>query len=201
MNDLKPFHTLVNVLGRLPGLGQRSSERMALHLVQDQSGLTRQLANTLLDLEDGVVCCSKCGNLTSKDGDPCSLCRDENRDRSLLCVVEFPGDILKIEQSGAFDGCYHALMGRLSPQKGTRADDLRIDLLLKRVKEEGIAEVLLGLGMDAEGDTTANYLSELLTERNVKVSRLAFGIPTGSAIEYSDSLTLARAIAGRQKVD
>jgi recombination protein RecR len=200
MNRLEPLDTLVAALSRLPGIGRRTAERMALALVQDQHNLMRLLASALLAADAEIVCCSRCGGLTLASDDPCRLCAGPRKEPHLLCVVEQPGDIDKIEASGGFGGRYHALMGKLSPMHGVGVGDLRVDLLLRRLTDERISEVLIALGTDVESDATAMYLSELLIARGVTVSRLAFGLPAGSAIEYSDSATLSRAISGRQKM-
>jgi len=169
-------------------------------LVQDQKGLMRILANTLLEADEGLTGCERCGSVTLTSSNPCDLCLQPRRDAQILCVVESPADIIKIESSGGFQGRYHALMGKLSPMHGTGAADLRVDALLRRISEEGLTEILLALGTDVESDATASYLNEILSAREVTVSRIAFGLPAGSAIEYSDATTLARAIAGRQKL-
>jgi recombination protein RecR len=200
MNHLIPLDNLVAALSRLPGIGRRTAERMAMTLVQDRKGLMRILANTLLEADDGIACCERCGSVTLAAQNPCNLCLKPRRDAQILCVVESPGDIMKIEQSGGFQGRYHALMGRLSPMHGTGVADLRVDKLLRRIAEEGVEEVLIALGTDVESDATASYLKEILATREVKVSRIAYGLPAGSAIEYSDSATLARAISGRQEM-
>lgn len=199
MNHLVPLDNLVAALSRLPGIGRRTAERMALALVQDNKGLMRILANALLEADDGIAMCESCGSITLVQANPCDLCTQPRRDAQILCVVESPGDIMKIEQSGGFQGRYHALMGKLSPMHGTGAADLRVDKLLRRIADEEIDEVLVALGTDVESDATASYLREILSTREVKVSRIAFGLPAGSAIEYSDSSTLARAIKGRQE--
>ena len=201
MNHLIPLDNLVAALSRLPGIGRRTAERMALALVQDQKGLMRILANALLEADEGIASCERCGSVTLAMENPCELCIKPRRDAQVLCVVENPGDIMKIEQSGGFRGRYHALMGKLSPMHGTGAADLRVDKLLQRIADEGIEEVFIALGSDVESDATASYLKEVLTTREVKVSRIAFGLPAGSAIEYSDATTLARAISGRQEMD
>ena len=170
-------------------------------LVQDQKGLMRILANALLDADESIATCERCGNVTLTEKNPCDLCVRPRRDAHILCVVESPADIMKIEESGGFQGRYHALMGRLSPMHGVGAADLRVDKLLQRVASEKIEEVVLALGTDVESDATASYLKEILSTRNVKVARIAYGLPAGSAIEYSDSATLARAIKGRQSID
>lgn len=201
MNHLIPLDNLVAALSRLPGIGRRTAERMAMALVQDSKGLMRILANALLEADDEIANCERCGNVTLAAVNPCELCTRHRKDAHILCVVESPADIMKIEESGGFQGRYHALMGRLSPMHGTGAADLSVDKLLARLTDEKITEVLIALGTDVESDATAAYLSEVLANRDVKVSRLAFGLPTGSAIEYSDAATLAKAIQGRQEFD
>jgi recombination protein RecR len=200
MQHLVPLDNLVAALGRLPGVGRRTAERMAMALVRDQKGLMRILANALLEADEAITHCSRCGNVTKVEENPCSLCAGPRKDPKLLCVVESPADIMKIEQSGAFHGRYHALMGRLSAMHAVGVSDLRIDLLLRRIAEEKFEEVVLALGADVESDATASYLSEILVPRGIVVSRIAFGLPAGSAIEYADSSTLARALSGRQKL-
>ena len=201
MNHLKPLDNLVAALSRLPGIGRRTAERMAMALVQDQKGLMRVMAHALLDADESIASCEQCGSVTLTDKNPCELCTRPRRDAKILCVVETPGDIMKIEQSGGFLGRYHALMGKLSPMHGTSIADLRVDQLLRRISDEGIEEVLIALGADVESDATASYLKEVLSTRQVKVSRIAFGLPAGSAIEYSDASTLSRAISGRQEME
>ena len=200
MQHLIPLDNLVAALSRLPGIGRRTAERMAMALVQDRKGLMRLLAHALLEADDGIACCERCGSVTLATENPCELCIKPRREAQILCVVESPGDIMKIEQSGGFQGRYHALMGKLSPMHGTGAGDLRVDTLLQRIADEEIEEVLIALGTDVESDATASYLKEILATRQVKVSRIAFGLPAGSAIEYSDAATLSRAISGRQEM-
>jgi recombination protein RecR len=192
------FEKLVKSLRRLPGVGRRSAERMALRLVRDSEGLLADLTSALREAGAVLTGCSRCGSLTGKDKDPCELCTGAGRDGSILCVVEEPDDIIVIEESGGFRGRYHALMGKLSPLKGQGPEDLRIRSLVNRVKDEGISEVVLALSTDVEGDSTAHFIAEVLEDKGVKVSRLAFGLPAGSGIRYSDPVTLARAIKGRQ---
>jgi len=171
---------------------------MALKLARDSRGLVRDLILALEDLDAKVCACSLCGGITLKTEDPCSLCRDARRDNRVICVVEDPGDILLIERTGHFRGRYHALMGKLSPMKGEGVQDLRVESLLKRIDGEGVEEVILALNSDVESDATSSFLQHALSTRKVKVSRLAFGIPAGSAIAYSDSVTLSRALQNRQ---
>ena len=192
------FDRLVKVLRRLPGVGKRSAERMALRIVRDSGGLLDELSSALKAAGSVLTACSRCGSLTAKDKDPCELCTGAGRDGSLICVVEEPDDISAIEGSGGYRGRYHALMGKLSPIKGQGPEDLRIRSLVKRVQDEGITEVVLALSTDVEGDSTAHFIAEVFEGKGVKVSRLAFGLPAGSGIRYSDPVTLTRAMKGRQ---
>lgn len=191
---------LIGLLSKLPGVGRRSAERMAMAALRDREGLAASLAHAFSEASSSVAFCRTCGNLTAKTEDPCGLCTDSRRDGTLLCVVEEPTDLLLIERSGAFRGRYHALMGKLSPMKGEGPDQIRVKGLLDRVKAEGIREVLLALNTDVESDATASYLTELLEPLGVSVSRLARGIPTGSGIAYSDAVTLSQAIRHRTRL-
>jgi recombination protein RecR len=186
-------------LSKLPGVGRKTAERMAVHLVRDPEGLLADLAVALEDARRTIRCCSLCGNVTSVREDPCRLCTSARRDAHVLCVVQEPGDILLIEHSGGFHGRYHALMGKLSPMKGQGARHLRIEALVQRVRSEAIREVVLALSTDVEGDATAAYLVEVLRDLPVQVTRLAFGLPAGSGVMYSDPVTLARAFSGRRE--
>jgi recombination protein RecR len=197
MKGSAQLERLVGCLCELPGIGRRSAERMALKLARDAT-LLKELIAALREASERVRSCSRCGSITRAEEDPCRLCTDAARDGRTLCVVEDPDDILPVERSGGFRGRYHSLMGKVSPREGTGPGDLRIAALLKRIDEEGITEVILALNTDVESDATASYMCELLKDRNVKVTRLAFGLPAGSGIMYSDSITLARAIKGRQ---
>lgn len=201
MKHLIPLDMLVAALSRLPGIGRRTAERMAMALVQDDKGLMRMLAHALLEADEQVGCCERCGSVTLLEENPCNLCTRPRTDAHVLCVVEFPADIIKIEESGGFRGRYHALMGTLAPMHGRGVADLRVDALLRRIADEPIEEVVLALGTGVESDATAAYLHEILSARHVRVSRIASGLPTGSAIEYSDARTLSKAIAGRQVLD
>lgn len=191
---------LTACLSRLPGVGRRSAERMALKLVLDRERLLPDLVAALEQAGKEVRCCSLCGSVTAVSEDPCRLCTGPGRDSGILCVVETPSDILLIERSGGFHGRYHALAGKLSPMKGEEIHDLRLESLAERVRKENFREVLLALSTDVEGDSTAAFIADMLRDANVKISRIAFGLPSGSGIMYSDPVTLARAIAGRTEV-
>jgi recombination protein RecR len=199
MKHLLPLDNLTAALEKLPGIGKRSAERMAFALVQKNDGLARRLADALLEADEQVGSCSRCGSITVTKENPCALCTDGRRATGLLCVVEHPGDILKLEKAGGFIGRYHVLGGHLSPALGKGAGDLRVSELLARLQPEDITEVIVALGTDTESEATASYLADLLSSRGIAVSRLAFGLPSGSAIEYADPVTLQRAIQGRQR--
>lgn len=192
-----PIAELEKCLARLPGLGRRSASRAALALVREPARLLQPLAAALRAAGEEVCCCSRCGAFTTIGRNPCALCADETRDGRIVCVVEDPADIVAIEASGAFRGRYHALGGKLSPAHRLGPGKLRLAELRDRVSAEGFSEVLLALSTDMDGDATAGYITELLTDAGVKVTRLAFGLPTDSGVAYSDPLTLRRAINGR----
>ena len=195
-----PLDSLIRVLSRLPGLGRRSAERAALALVRRPEGLMQELQAALEHARATVCCCGVCGGFTVREANPCPLCTDLRRDASLLCVVEEPGDILAIERAGVFSGRYHALHGKVSAARATGPGDLRLQALVERVAREPIAEIILALSTDLEGDATAAYVRELLRgTAQVRVTRLAFGLPVDSGVGYSDPLTLKRALGGRQE--
>jgi recombination protein RecR len=200
MNSIEPLDKLTTLLGRLPGVGRRSAERMALKLARDSRGLVRDLIGALQEVDAKVCACSLCGGITLKAQDPCSFCQDPKRDSHVICVVEDPGDILLMERTAQFRGRYHALMGKISPMKGEGLQDLRVESLLKRIDQEKVEEVILALNSDVESDATSAFLQHALSTRKVRVSRLAFGIPAGSEIAYSDPVTLSRAVQNRQPV-
>jgi len=186
---------LVAALNRLPGIGPRSAERLALHLVQAPPHAVQELAKALLAARERVFPCDTCGALA--ESQPCALCADPSRDSALLCVVERPVDILLVEKAGAYRGRFHVLGGRLSPIDGVGPEDLRIAELENRLAREPIREVILALPTDVEGDATSHYLGKRLGGTGPKITRLARGLPAGSALEYADELTLARALEDR----
>lgn len=192
-----PLQTLVAALKSLPGIGPRSAERLALHLIQTDPVYVRTLADALVSSRERVHPCERCGALTEVQ--PCPLCSDPRRETTLLCVVERATDIFAFEKSGAFKGVYHVLGGRLSPFNGVGPEDLRIAELEERLGGEGIQEVVLALSGDVEGDATANYLAKRLAAKGVKITRLAQGLPAGTGLEYADELTLSRAMEGRRE--
>jgi len=185
-------------LNKLPGIGPRSAERLAMHIVQSDSALVRQLAQALVQARERIRTCEICGSLT--ENSPCNICADPRRDASTVCVVERPIDIISIEKSGNYRGKYHVLGGRISPIHGVEPEDLRIDALEQRTRSEPIAEIILALGTDVEGDATSFYLAKRLSIGKIKVTRLAHGLPAGSGLEFADELTLSRAIEGRREL-
>lgn len=192
--------SLAVALGRLPGVGRRSAERMAMKLAGEPERLIAPLIAALETTREQVRFCSRCGAVTEAGRNPCRLCTDVARDGRQLCVVEDPSDVLAIEATGTFRGRYHALMGKISPMRGDGPNDIRLRELVRRVREEGVEEVVLALNTDLESEATAGLVAGLLRERGVKVTRLAYGIPAGSGIRYADAVTLERALAGRQEV-
>ncbi len=194
----EPVRQLSAALGQLPGIGPRSADRLALHLVQADPLLVQQLAQALIDGRARTVTCALCGALA--EASPCPICSDDRRDRSLLCVVERVLDVISLEKSGTFRGLYHVLGGKLSPLNGVGPEDLRIAELQQRLKAGPTRELILALGSDVEGDATAAYLAKLVVAPELRVSRLAQGLPAGSGLEFADELTLTRALEGRRDV-
>jgi len=193
------LESLIAELTRLPGLGRKSAQRIAFHLLRSSDADAKRLAAAILDLKANVHDCSICGNVTETD--PCALCADPRRDASLLCVVEQAMDVLALERTGEFAGRYHVLKGALSPVDGIGPDQLRLKELLDRVRSGGVAEVIVATNPTAQGEATALYIARLLqNEPRVKVTRIARGVPMGSDLEFSDQVTLARALTGRKEI-
>ncbi len=193
-----PIVALTAALAKLPGVGPRSAERIALHLVQAESAQVRQRADTMLVARERIRFCDVCGALTEKS--PCVICDDARRDASLVCVVEKAVDILSLEKSGTYRGKFHVLGGKISPLDGVEPDDLRIAELEQRLAGEPIHELIIALGTDVEGDATSHYLAKRLARSGLKISRIGFGLPAGSGLEFADELTLNRALEGRREM-
>lgn len=187
---------LIEQLGKLPGIGKKTAQRLAFHLLRVDQEEALALAHAVERLRLEVGTCERCGNVAETQ--PCYLCSDPKRDPHQLCVVEQPGDVVALERTAAFHGLYHVLRGALSPLDGVGPADLRIAELADRVKREGIQEVILAMNPTAQGEATAHFLAEFLSEIGVTVSRIARGVPMGSDIELSDSATLVRALEGRK---
>lgn len=184
----------VDELSKLPGIGKKSAQRLVFYLLKLPRAEVIALAQALMNVKEKAIYCSTCFNIT--DTDPCAICSDPRRDRSVLCVVEEANDVLALEKTGQFQGLYHVLGGALSPLDDIGPDDLRINELLARVTSE-TKEIILANNPNAEGEATAIYLSRLLKPRGVKISRIARGIPMGTDLEYADEITLTRALEGR----
>lgn len=189
---------LIAELKRMPGIGPRSAERIALWMIQSRDARPAEIARAIAETSEAIHACPRCGFFAT--GELCDFCADTARDRTQLCVVEQPTDILPLERTGAFRGSYHALGGRIAPLDHIGPEDLRIGALVERVKAETPAEVILALGADVEGEATASYIASLLRELPVKLTRLAQGLPAGGGLEHADELTLSRALAGRTSV-
>ncbi len=199
MSALPPsLNALIAALGRLPGIGPRSAERIALHLVQADPAEARRLAESIRAAREHIRCCESCGALTETA--LCAICSDATRDRTLLCVVERPVDVFNLEKSGVFRGLYHVLGGKISPLDGVEPEDLRIGELEARLKSGSVRELILALSTDVEGDATCYYLARRLARPGLKISRIAYGLPVGSGLEYADELTLSRALEGRREL-
>ena len=190
---------MIENLAKLPGLGKKSASRIAYFLLRADGSYVRSLSRDLQDLKDRMKPCPVCGNYTEQI--PCRICTDGHRDKRILCVVEEPKDLLSVEMTHQYNGLYHVLMGAISPIDGIGPENLRIDSLLKRVREGGFREVILATNPTVEGDTTAVYIAGLLKEIGVPVTRLALGLPVGGDLEYADRMTLARALEGRRKIE
>ena len=189
---------LVAALRKLPGVGPRSAERLALHLLSAPVGASEDLAHAVKEAKAQVKPCPECGFFS--EDDLCEICRDQNRDSTLLCVVEHAPDVLNFERSGAFKGRYHVLGGLLSPLDGIGPEELKIPALLKRTKQHKVREVILGFGTDARGETTALYLAKELSGVGAKITRLATGVAAGSGLEFVDSITLGHALSHRREL-
>ena len=194
-----PVQTLIDELGRLPGVGPKSAQRIAFYLLKADAIDAKRLARAIEDAKDRVAWCRRCYNMS--EGELCGFCRDERRDGHVVCVVEDPRDIVAIERTGEFRGRYHVLQGAISPIEGIGPEQLRVKELLGRVSDEGITEVILATNPNIEGEATAMYLARLLKPLGLTVTRIASGLPVGGDLEYADEVTLGRALEGRREVD
>lgn len=192
-----PVAKLIEELHRLPGIGPKSAQRLAYHLLRATNEEARALADAIVDVKERIKLCSVCQNTT--DVDPCSLCSDEARERTVICVVEEPLDILAIERTRAHHGLYHVLHGSISPMDGIGPEQLKVRELLERLRDGVVKEVIMATNPNLEGEATSMFVSRLLQPLGVKVTRLARGLPMGGDLEYADDLTLARALENRQE--
>ena len=192
----RPLLRLLEALEKLPGVGPRSSERMAFYLLRASREEVRQLAQAVTDVKEQLRFCEVCFNLS--DSSRCAVCQDASRDPSLLCIVEEPKDVLAIEKTGAFRGLYHVLLGAVAPLDGIGPELLKIDELMQRLTDGVVQEVIIATDADKDGEVTAVHLSKLIRPTGVKLTRIASGIPVGSHLEYADQATLSRALEGRR---
>ncbi len=189
---------LIRCFTRLPGIGRRSAERIVSYVLHTQEEEIRLLVNSIQQVKKTIRFCRVCRNFS--ESDVCAICRDEKRDRSLLCIVENRQDVMAIEKSGNFNGLYHVLGGAISPLEGKEHNQLEIQSLLSRIKQSNIREIILAMDADAEGEATALYLTQLLKPTQIKLTRIGVGIPSGANLEYVDSTTLASALDGRRAI-
>lgn len=197
-----PVQRLIDELGRLPGIGPKSAQRIAFHILRIAPEDARRLAGAIVEVKEKISWCRRCFNIA--EGELCQFCLDERRDRTVICVVEEPRDIVAIERTGEFRGAYHVLQGTISPIEGIGPEQLRIRELLRRVRDDGVSEVILATNPNTDGEVTAMYLARALTGEDapatVKVTRIASGLPVGGDLEYADEVTLGRALEGRRVV-
>jgi recombination protein RecR len=193
-----PIQDLIDELSRLPGIGPKSAQRLAFHLVKTDPREARRLAEAIIQAKERVSFCRECGNVA--EGELCRVCRDPGRDPTLICVVEEPKDVASVEKAGVIKGRYHVLGGAISPLDGIGPEDLRVRELLERVERDQVAEVILATNPNLEGNATAMYVAALLKPIGVKVTRLASGLPVGGDLEYADEVTLGQALEGRREL-
>jgi recombination protein RecR len=193
-----PIQDLIDELSRLPGIGPKSAQRLAFHLVKAPPDDAKRLAEAIVQAKERISFCVECGNVA--EGERCRVCRDEGRDRTTLCVVEEPKDVATIEKAGVIKGRYHVLGGAISPLDGIGPEDLRVQELLDRVERDGVTEVILATNPNLEGNATAMYVAAMLRQFGVTVTRLASGLPVGGDLEYADEVTLSQALEGRREM-
>jgi recombination protein RecR len=194
-----PVQRLIDELGRLPGVGPKSAQRIAYYILKAAPEDARRLASSIVEVKEKISWCRRCFNMA--EGELCQYCLDERRDDTLICVVEEPRDIVAIERTREFAGRYHVLQGTISPIEGVGPDQLRIKELLARVRDEGVKEVILATNPNTDGEVTAMYLARMLQDSEVRVTRIASGLPVGGDLEYADEVTLGRALEGRREVE
>ena len=193
-----PIQELIDELARLPGIGPKSAQRLAFHLVKAPADEAKRLAASIERAKELMRFCEECGNVA--EGDRCRICRDAGRDVTMICVVEEPKDVAAIEKAGVIKGRYHVLGGAISPLDGIGPEDLRVQELLDRVQRDGVVEVILATNPNLEGNATAMYVAALLKPAGIKVTRLASGLPVGGDLEYADEITLGQALEGRREM-
>lgn len=199
MEYTKPLAQLIEFFQKFPGIGPKSAQRMAFHLLKMPLGEVQRFSQVLVEAKENIHYCSICFNMSASN--PCEICSDSRRDKSVICVVAETKDLIAIEKTREYKGLYHVLQGTLSPLDGIGVEDIRIKELLTRVADEEVKEIILALSPSVEGEATSMYITKLLKPFNIRISRIAFGIPIGSDLEFADEITLAKAIEGRRIID
>ncbi len=194
----KPLNRLINELSRLPGIGGKTAQRLAFHILSMDEKSAIELANAISDAKKSMTYCSVCGNLT--DTDPCAICSDDSRDKSTICVVESPKDVVAMEKIREYRGYYHVLHGAISPMDGIGPDDINLRSLIVRLQDEAVKELIIATNPNIEGEATAMYIARLIKPSGIKVTRIAHGIPVGGDLEYADEVTLLKAVEGRREL-
>ena len=194
----KPLNKLINELSRLPGIGGKTAQRLAFHILSISDGDAFRLSDSIREAKEQMRYCSVCGNLT--DVDPCAICSDTDRDPSVICVVESPRDVIAMEKIREFKGYYHVLHGTISPMDGIGPDDINLKSLVLRLQDERVQELIIATNPTIEGEATAMYIARLIKPSGIKVSRIAHGIPVGGDLEYADEVTLLKAVEGRRQL-
>lgn len=198
MNYTKPLARLVEEFQKLPGIGPKSAQRMAFHILKMTHNEVQKFSEAILEAKEKIKYCRQCFNMSSEN--PCEICTNSNRDKTILCVVAETKDLIALERTREYKGSYHVLQGLISPLDGITPEDLRIKELIERLSQEKIQEIILALNPSVEGEATSMYLAKIIKPLGVKVSRIAFGLPVGADLEYADEVTLARALEGRREV-
>ncbi|WP_303861360.1 recombination mediator RecR [Alkalibaculum bacchi] len=194
----EPISKLIHEFSKLPGIGNKSAQRLAMHVLKMNSEDVKNLADAIVEAKEKVINCSTCFNITSND--PCSICSDMRRDQGTICIVQEANDIIAIEKTKEYHGLYHVLQGAISPMEGIGPNEIRIRELILRLQKEDVQEVILATNPNIEGEATAMYISKLIKPSGIKVTRIAHGIPIGGNLEYTDEVTLSKAIEGRHEI-
>jgi recombination protein RecR len=194
----KPLAKLIDEFSKMPGIGPKTAQRLAFYILKNSTEQVSNLARVIIEAKQKIQYCSICGNIT--DQEICEICRNVNRDKSIICVVEKVKDLIALENTGEFKGVYHVLEGAISPLDGIEPGNLKINNLLKRLKSEEIKEVIIATNPNIEGEVTASYIAQLIEPLGIKITRIAYGVPIGSSLEFADEVTLAQALISRQKI-
>jgi len=195
---IKPLEKLIDEFSKMPGIGPKTAQRLAFHILKSSTEQVSNLARVIVEAKQKIQYCSICGNIT--DQEICEICRNINRDKTIICVVEKVKDLIALENTGEHKGVYHVLEGAISPLDGIEPENLKIDSLLKRLKNERIKEVIIATNPNIEGEVTASYIAQLIEPLKIKTTRIAYGVPIGSSLEFADAITLAQALISRQKI-